>query len=157
MEFWGTFFDFNLNYVVFFTVVNLLFVAIVTNRQKKKYTSEILSNRNALSVLRDIGRNKSDPEIVLYSFEKDDYSVVQCGEKWADWISYNKGKNGLVAQVNRQKLDYNDFGNEFCFFDLTSGKNISIPTGKLAKQLNVGNSFRNGMVLRLIPKDYWQI
>ena len=153
MGFLGIFFDFKLNYVIFFAVVNILFVTVVTSMQKRKYTSEILDNRNALFILRDIGRSSSDTETVLFSYGKYGYSTVPSNEKWADWISYEKGGKGLVKTVDRPDLDYNDFGNEFCFFDLVSGKNIPIPTGNSAKHDIVGNSFRNGMVLRLIAKD----
>lgn len=106
-----------------------------------------------LSVSRDIARSKSDPEIVLFAFDKPDFSVVPLSQKWADWISYEKGEKGLVATVNRPSLDYNDFGNEFYFVDLSNDKIISIPIGKLAKHLDVGSSFHKGMVLYLKSKD----
>lgn len=165
--------DFSIKWLYYITVPlgfgMLVYIAYLTKKSKSRQVvepdkiksplktevqedgSSLVSNQN-LSTLRDIAKNKSDPEIVLYDYGKYGFSVVPLGEKWANWISYEKGKKGLVATVSRPDLDYNDFGNEFHFVDLSNGKIISIPIGKLAKHLDISSSFHKGMVLRLMHK-----
>ena len=125
----------------------------VQRKKRSQADGNSLRDNQSSSVLRDIGRSKSDPEAVLFAFGEYDYSAVPLNEKWADWISYDKGRKGLVATVNRPDLDYYNFGNEFYFYELISGKSVSIPTSNLAKQLNVSGSFQKGMVLHLRPKN----
>jgi hypothetical protein len=149
--FWEKFFDLRLNYVVVFVIVNFLFVAIVTNRQKKEYLETIQTNRDAQTVLKNIWAGKTDKLCALWDFGKYGYSVVPCNDTWAQWISSSGGQKGLVATVDRPDLDYYNFGDEFYFFDLMSGKKLDIPTGDKARRENVASSVRNGMVLRLMP------
>ncbi|MGR3293766.1 MAG: hypothetical protein ACUZ9M_07110, partial [Candidatus Scalindua sp.] len=136
-------------------VISINVIPWLMSKKKKRKEEDVgplVSNQN-LSTLHDIAKSKSDPEIVLFDYGKYGFSVVPLCEKWEDWISYEKGEKGLVATVNRPDLDYNDFGNEFHFIDLSNGKTVSIPIGKLAKHLDVNSSFHKGMVLRLMHKD----
>lgn len=104
-------------------------------------------------VLKDIAKGKTDKEIALWNYGKNGYSGVPVEDKWNQWIRYDGGKKGLVSVVKRPDLDYYNFGEEFVFFDLLTGKKINIPTGNRARNERVGDSFRNGMVLRLIPME----
>jgi hypothetical protein len=149
--FWQTFLDWRLNYVVFFVVLNFLFVSVVTNKQKKQFTDKIQTNRNAQTVLKNMWAGKTNNECALWDFGKYGYSVVPCNDTWAQWISNSGGHGGLVVAVARPDLDYYNFGDEFYFFNLMTGNKIDIPTGDKARREKVGSSVRNGMVLRLMP------
>ena len=103
-------------------------------------------NEQSRDVLRDISSNKKDKEYALWSYGKYGYSAVPLSDTWQQEI------NGLLVTTNRPDLDYHNFGEEFYFFDLSTGKNIEIPTGNRARSEKVGASIRVGMVLRLMPK-----
>lgn len=101
--------------------------------------------------LRDIAIGNKDraKDGALWSYGHYGYSGVQINDAWKEWIE------SLLITTNRKDLDYYNFGNEFHFIDLYTGKTIDIPTDNRAKNEKVGNSnlFRNGMILRLMPKD----
>lgn len=117
------------------------------------FLQEIQRLRNALAVLKNIWAGKTDKECALWSFGKYEYSVVQSNETWAQWISNSGGQRGLVVTVERPDLDYYNFGDEFYFFDFMTGNKIDIPTKDKARREKVGSSVRNGMVLRLMPRE----
>ena len=145
MGFWKIFFDFHLNYVVFFVIVNSLFFVIATNIQKSRSNQSIKDAINIKTILKDIWAGKTDNECALWNFGKYGYSAAPLNDTWQQWIK------GLLVTTNRPDLDYHNFGEEFYFFDMSTGKNIEIPTGNKARSEKTGGSIRVGMVLRLMP------
>lgn len=146
MGFWKIFFDFHLNYVVFFVIVNSLFFAIATNVQKKRSNQSIKDAINIKTVLKDIWAGKTDNEYAKWDYGKHMYNIITLNDTWEQEIK------GLLITTNRPDLDYHNFGDGFYFFDLSTGKNIEIPTGNRARSEKPGDSIRTGMVLRLMPK-----
>ena len=146
MGFWKIFFDFHLNYAAFFAIVNFLFFAIAINIQKKRSNQIIKDAINIKATLKDIWAGKTDNAYAKWNYGKYEYNIITLNDTWEQEIK------GLLKTTNRPDLDYYNFGEEFCFFDLSTGKSIEIPTGNRARCENVGDSIRTGMVLRLMPK-----
>ena len=103
-------------------------------------------NERSQNVLKDIASNKKNNECALWDYGKTGYGAISLADTWQQEIK------GLLVTTNRPDLDYHNFGEEFCFFDLSTGKSIEIPTGNRARSEKVGDSIRVGMVLRLMPK-----
>jgi hypothetical protein len=97
-------------------------------------------------VLRDIAINAKNKEITLWDYEKYGRSVLQTNYTWQELIS------GLLKTTERPDLDYYNFGEEYYFYDLENGKKIEIPTGNQVRTSRVGDTLRNGLVLRLMKK-----
>jgi len=76
MGFWKIFFDFHLNYVVFFAIVNSLFFFIVSYIQKNQSNKTIKEAINVRATLKDIWAGKTDNECALWDFGKYGYSAV---------------------------------------------------------------------------------
>lgn len=102
------------------------------------------ATNNAIAILQDIGNGKSNNESALWDYGKHGYSTVPNNNTWQEWIK------GLVKTTDRPDLDYYNFGKEFYFYDLSTGKSIEIPAGNRARTEKVGSSIRKGMVLRLM-------
>jgi hypothetical protein len=108
--------------------------------------------RDAQMVLKDLWAGKRKNDCAMWSFGIHGDSVVPCNDTWAEWISTNGGRKGLVAVVGRSDLDYYNFGDEFYFFDFRTCGKIDIPTKDKARREKIGSSVQNGMVLRLMPR-----
>jgi hypothetical protein len=97
-------------------------------------------------VLKDIANGKKDKECALWDYGKFGFSGVPFNDTWKEWIQ------GLVITTDRPDLDYYNFGEEFYFFDLSTGNKIKIPTGDKVRKEKVSSSFYGGMVVRLMPQ-----
>ena len=140
------------------SIVGVIFIAIAIilffwKAFTKGLLKNLFSNRNA-NILKNIGNGKADPQCALWDYGKYGHSCVPYNDTWKEWISSGNGQYGLVVTVNRPDLDYYNFGEEFCFVDLKTEKEISIPIGDKARKEKVGSSFYDGMVVRLMPKNH---
>jgi len=123
-----------------------LFFAIAINIQKKRSNQIIKDAINIKTALKDIWAGKTDNEYAKWNYGKYMYNIITLNDTWQQEIK------GFLITTNRPDLDYHNFGEEFYFFDLATGKNIEIPTGNRARSEKHRNSIRVGMVLRLMPK-----
>ncbi len=147
VKFWEKFFDYNLNYFVPLVIVYIIFFIVEVAKYKKRNSPRIKRGNRAIPCLKDIANGKRDNESALWGYGRSDSNVVQLNNTWEEWI------RSLLKTTGRTDLDYYNFGDEFYFIDLSSSKKIEISTGKRAHHEKVGNTFRKGMVLRLLPND----
>ena len=123
---------FFLGFAIFF------FIQAILIKRKGLNDSEI--------VLRDIASNNKDKEVTLWDYGKYGRSVLQTNCTWQELIS------GLLKTTERPDLDYYNFGEEYYFYDFENGKKIEIPTGNQVRTSKVGDTIRNGIILRLMKK-----
>lgn len=147
-NFWKLFFDLNLNYTVIFIAVN--FFVLLGAAKAGKFSNDDKHNQGSLDALKDIAEQYRDSKSVNFGINKTPYNVQLPLEKtWEDWFFDLK----KFPPFNENYiLDYHNFGNHYLFIDLDTGNEIRVPTSDSARTEKVGDSFKKGMVLRLIPR-----
>ncbi|OQK15420.1 hypothetical protein AU255_18295 [Methyloprofundus sedimenti] len=114
------------------------------NKENKKPSKEEL-------FFKDVINNMRDPNSIKWSYKNHhnlDMSGIPLYETWEKWLK------DLINHMDVQNIDYPNFGDHYYFYEMTSGKEINIPIGvEDTRNKKVRDSFKNGMVLRLMPRE----
>ena len=147
-NFWGIFFDFKLNYFLFFVVVNFIFVVLMTNLQRKKFERKGKKHETALNVVKDIAKAHKNNEVSEWGFGKYDYNAaVPVNGTWQEWISQ------IIKGMEKHNLEPHNFGDFYYLYDLSAGEKIEFPKDKIQRESKIGNRFLTGKILRVMPKS----
>lgn len=127
-------------YVLLFLACFFFILAVVLKKKDKVISGE-------LYVLQNIAESKKDKDCAKWDYAEYGYSAVPITETWNQWL------DGLVSDMERPEIKSYNFGDNFYFFNLDTGKEIKIPTDEAKRNEKVGDLFRKGMVLRLMPRN----
>lgn len=147
-SFWQRFFDFKLNYAIFFMVINFIFVLYATNSQKKKFAEQLHTAKFSAGVTKDIADSLRDNQCSYWGYGNHiKCAVVQIHDRWQDWITQ------LIKVTERPELEQHNFGDHYCIYDLGSSEVIEFPKDKHTRESKIGNRFHTGKILRIMPKN----